>query len=320
VDSESANQGVLGHPEDTVAAPIPVLIIPVFVPGEPSSVSKYRVSVADAYGLEGDRLYFLVEERDDLTRKLGKKLSPMLKYVFGPARVLSLLFLPALAFPQSSTQLSTADEIRAGDALFASFQKSEGFADTPESKAIEAYLQKVGDKVAINARRKIPYKFHLDPHPGFRSAVGYPGGQIVVGGGVLAIMQHEDELAVVLGHEIGHIDLMQCAQRVIDVMQRDHLTTQQFDKLSIDDFGNPYGKAGELAADREGVKLAVAAGYSPQAAIELLEVFQFLSRNAKPALPRTDSPSLEERVQQVRDEIKSEGWDTSKLEKPLDLP
>jgi beta-barrel assembly-enhancing protease len=244
----------------------------------------------------------------------------MLKNILGILLAMLWLPLPSVALGQSSPQLSTADEIRAGDALFAAFQKSQGFADTPESKAIEGYLQKVGDKVAQNAKRKLPYKFHLDPHPGFRSAVAYPGGQIVVGGGVLALMEHEDELAVVLGHEIEHIDLGQCAQRVIDAMQKDHLTPAQFDKLSIDDFGNPYGKAGELAADREGVKLAVAAGYSPQAAVELLEVFQFLSRNAKPAPPRTDSPSLYERIQQVRDEIKSEGWDASKVEKPLDLP
>jgi predicted Zn-dependent protease len=102
--------------------------------------------------------------------------------------------------------------------------------------------------------------------------VGYPGGQIVVGGGTLAMMQHEDELAIVLGHEIAHIDLKQCRRRVIDATQKNQFTPQQFDKLSIDDFGDPYGKAGELAADYEGVKLAVAAGDSPQAAVELLEV------------------------------------------------
>jgi predicted Zn-dependent protease len=149
--------------------------------------------------------------------------------------------------------------------------------------------------------------------------VGYPGGQIVVGGGALALMRHEDELAVVLGHEIEHIDLGQCAQRVVESMKKDHLTPQQFDKLSIDDFGNPYGKDGELAADREGLKLAVAAGYSPHAAIELLEMFQYLYRDAKPAAPRSDSPSLDERIQQVRDKTKSEGWDDKKAEKPLNL-
>jgi predicted Zn-dependent protease len=236
--------------------------------------------------------------------------------------VLVLLFCGSSGFflAQATPPLSTADEIRAGDALFVLFRQSQGFADTAESKAIEAYLQTVGDKVAQNAQRKLPYKFHLDPHPGFRSAVAYPGGQIVVGGGVLALMTHEDELAVVLGHEIEHIDLNQCAQRVAEAMKRDHLSPEQFDKLSIEDFGNPYGKEGELAADREGVRLAVAAGYSPHAAVELLEVFQFLSRDVKPAPPRTDSPSLEERILQVKDEIKQRGWDDKKPEQPLALP
>ncbi len=220
----------------------------------------------------------------------------------------------------AAPELSTADEIRAGDALFDSFRQSQGFADTTESKAIEAYLQKIGDKVAANAHRKLPYKFHLDPHPGFRSAVAYPGGQIVVGGGVLALMTHEDELAVVLGHEIEHIDLKQCAQRVVDAMKKDHLTSDQFDKLSIDDFGSPYGKEGELAADREGIRLAVAAGYSPHAAVDLLEVFQFLARDAKPAPPRADAPSLEERIEQAKQQIKAQGWGESKPEKPLELP
>ena len=236
------------------------------------------------------------------------------------ARVLAFLLLPtALAVAQSQAQLSTEDEIRAGNALFLSFQKSQGFSDTEESKAIEKYLQQVGDKVAAHAHHKLPYKFHLDPHPGFRSAVAYPGGQIVVGGGVLALMTHEDEVAIVLGHEIEHIDLGQCAQRVVEAMKKDHLTPDQFDKLSIDDFGNPYGKDGELAADREGIKLAVAAGYSPHAAVELLEMFQFLGRDAKPAPPRTDSPSLEERIQQARDQVKTEGWDEKQAEKPLKL-
>ena len=253
------------------------------------------------------------------------KVTLMLKSVFLLARIvlagaLGSIFLLAPASAQPTPQLSTADEIRAGDALFLAFQKSQGFADTPESKAIEVYLQKVGDKVAANAKRKLPYKFHLDPHPGFRSAVAYPGGQIVVGGGVLALMAHEDELAVVLGHEIEHIDLGQCAQRVIDEMQKNHLTPTQFDQLSIEVFGGPYGKDGELAADREGVKLAVAAGYSSHAAVELLQMFQFLSRDAKPAPPRTDAPSLEERIQQSRDQIKTEHWDDAKRETPLDLP
>jgi len=131
-------------------------------------------------------------------------------------------------------------------------------------------------------------------------------------------MVHEDELAIVLGHEIAHIDLNQCAQRVVQAMQREHLTPEHFDKLSIEDFGNPYGKDGELAADREGTKLAVAAGYAPHAAVELLEVYQFLSRDAPPA-SRSDAPSLDERLRHVKEQIKIHGWDESKPERPLQL-
>jgi predicted Zn-dependent protease len=236
----------------------------------------------------------------------------------GAVLILSLIVL--ITGVHSSAILSVGDESRAGNSLLASFLKLNGVGETPESKAIEVYLQKVGDKVAENSKRKLKYTFHLDPHPGFRSAVAYPGGQIIVGGGVLALMQHEDELAVVLGHEIAHVDLDQCAQRVISVMARDHLTVAQFDKLSIDDFGKPYGKDGELAADREGLKLAVAAGYSPRAAVELFEVYQFLVRDAKPVPVRKDAPSLEERVRQAKEEITNEGWDESKPEQALDLP
>ena len=99
-------------------------------------------------------------------------------------------------------------------------------------------------------------------------------------------------------------------------MQRDHLTADQFDELSIEDFGKPCDKEEELAADREGLKLAVAAGYSTHGAIELLEVYQFLSPDAKPA-PRKGAPSLEERIQQAHNEIKIQRWGESKSETPL---
>ena len=98
-------------------------------------------------------------------------------WTFGILRLISRGL--SVVSAQAPQQLSSADKIRAGDALFVLFRQSQGFADTPESKAIEAYLQKIGDKSHPNAHRKPPYKFPLDPHPGFRSAVGYPGGQIV---------------------------------------------------------------------------------------------------------------------------------------------
>jgi hypothetical protein len=140
---------------------------------------------------------------------------------------------PSVVSAQAPQQLSSADEIRAGDALFVLFRLSQGFADTPESRAIEAYLQKIGDKSRPNAHRKPPYKFHLDPHPGFRSAVGYPGGQIVVGSGILDLMCTKMNWRSSSDTRTEHIDPTQCPQRLTDEVKKKRIRPDQFDNLSI---------------------------------------------------------------------------------------
>src|SRR5271154_908752 len=100
--------------------------------------------------------------------------------------VVLLFCVAALANAQSSTapaSISDADEIRAGAALAAKFEAMNGLAPTPQITKIETYLQKVGDRVASHAQRRLPYRFYFDPDPNFKSAVALPGGQIFVGGG-----------------------------------------------------------------------------------------------------------------------------------------
>src|SRR5260370_11516594 len=101
--------------------------------------------------------------------------------------------------------LSDADEARIGHILAEKFAKDRGLAPTPQAERIEKYLQTVGDRVAANAPRRLSYHFHFDPEPGFKSAVALPGGEIFVGGGILALLDSEDQLATILGHEIEHV-------------------------------------------------------------------------------------------------------------------
>src|SRR6202021_337477 len=100
---------------------------------------------------------------------------------------------------KSVPPITNAQEIRAGLVLAQKYRATRGLAPTPELDRIESYLQQVGDRVAAHAQRQLPYRFHFDPNPGFKSAVGLPGGQIFVGGGILTYMDTEDELAVVIG-------------------------------------------------------------------------------------------------------------------------
>ncbi len=190
--------------------------------------------------------------------------------------------------------VSDSDEIQVGQILATQFIKERGLGQTPQTKEIEQYLQKVGDRVTAHAKRKLPYRFHFDPDPMFRSGVGLPGGEVFVGAGILAYMDSEDQLAAVLGHEVEHIDLGQCHERLVKILADNHLTHAQFDQLKVDDFLPGYGHDKERAADFEGARLAIAAGYSPEGAVRLLQTFLVLSRQIPDGIE--EAKSIEERI------------------------
>jgi beta-barrel assembly-enhancing protease len=231
-----------------------------------------------------------------------------------------LLPMTPLSNAQSSTApiaISDADEIRAGEVLAAKFEKVNGLAPTPQIIKIDKYLQSVGDRVAAHAQRRLPYRFHFDPDPTFKSAVGLPGGQVFVGGGILTYMDTEDQLAAVLGHEIEHIALGQCRDRLLQEMVKNHLSAANLEKLDLEPFMPSYGHDGEFAADREGVRLAIEAGYSANAAVRLLRMF-VIQAEQMPNTPSEAKANLEARIAQIR--TLAEAQKPLPDEKPLALP
>lgn len=237
-------------------------------------------------------------------------------------RFLVVLLLTGLLHAQPSSApatLTDADEVRVGEALARDFERQEGMAPTPQIAKIDEYLQRVGDRVAAHAQRRLPYRFHFDPSPTFRSAVGLPGGQVFVGAGILAYIDTEDQLAAVLGHEVEHIALNQCRDRLIKVLAERHLSAKDADKLTVDAFLPGYGHDNEFAADREGVKLATEAGYSPAAAIRLLRTYVILGEQ----MPNTSSEAkanLEARIAQIQSLTETIKSPKPVSETPLGLP
>jgi predicted Zn-dependent protease len=229
------------------------------------------------------------------------------------------LFLPAVHSFAADPVLSDADEARIGHILAERIAKDRGLASTLETERIENYLQTVGNQVAANAPRQLHYHFHFDPEPGFKSAFALPGGEIFVGGGILAFLDTEDQLAAILGHEIGHVALYQCRNRLLSVLAEQHLSPANAEMLSVEKFFGSYGHDGELAADREGVRLAAAAGYSPRSVVGLLETFLLLAERS-PGTPNDSKTTLQERIHQIRSLIERDKLPIPTSERPLALP
>src|SRR5437588_6548630 len=248
-----------------------------------------------------------------------------------PASPAALLYLIAdteqelTRMPVGFTRMSDQEEIRIGNELARVYASGEQRENTPEVAIVEHYMTRVGEHVARDAHRKLPYKFHYIPGPYFINAFALPGGHVYVGGGLLELMDSEDELAAVIGHEIEHIDHYHCAERVQREQALRKIPLGGLVALPIEVFEAGYSKDQELEADREGTRLAFQAGYSANGAIRMFETFERLQKlyQAKPRTPEEEvsqvawqtlegyfrsHPLPSERIAQVQRMIASEGW------------
>jgi beta-barrel assembly-enhancing protease len=240
--------------------------------------------------------------------------------------------------PTHFDRMSDADEIALGDQLASEYAErwSASSKDAAKNRAIEAYLQTVGEHVAAGARRRLPYKFHYIPDAGFVNAFALPGGHVFVGQGLLALMQSEDALAAVLGHEVEHIDLRHCAERMqTEAHLRNLGALGDLVGLPVEVFLAGYSKEQEMEADRDGTTLAVKASYSPLGIVQLFGEFAKLEKKGgdaddKPATPVDEAaqvslqtvegyfrshPPAAQREQQVRELMRSQHWGTPPVRK-----
>jgi len=248
-----------------------------------------------------------------------------------PASPAALLYLVAdteqelTRMPVSFARMPDAEEIRIGDELARSYARGEEQENTPEDAIVEHYLTRVGSQLASHAHRILPYKFHYIPSSNFINAFALPGGHVYVGGGLVALMDSEDELAAVIGHEIEHIDHYHCADRVQQERALRKIPLGGLVAVPIEVFEAGYSKNQELEADREGTRLAVQAGYSASGAIHLFEAFERLHKEyqAQAKTPQEElsqvalqtlegyfrsHPLPSERIAQMQKMIASEGW------------
>ncbi|MBI1750207.1 MAG: M48 family metalloprotease [Acidobacteria bacterium] len=238
--------------------------------------------------------------------------------------------------PFGLTRLSNEEEIAIGNELAG--YDTRGFSGAqPQDAEVAAIVERVGQQIAVRAHRKLPYTFHYIPDLRLANAFALPGGHIFIGAGLIAMMDTEDQLAAVLGHEIAHVDRFHCAERfqVEARLRKLNLgVVGALANLPLTIFQAGYSKTQELEADRVGTELAVRASYSPLGAVGLFEKFAALDRGES---PRAGSPQAEvlrvtlgtltgyfrshpapnERIAQIQRLIAEHNWEQLTREKTL---
>jgi beta-barrel assembly-enhancing protease len=238
--------------------------------------------------------------------------------------------------PMRLTRLSDQEEVAIGNELAQQYAiDNEKLA--AEELALDGYVRRVGNTLAAHAHRRLPYSFHLLPSHSVINAFSLPGGPVYVGEGLLDLMTSEDELASVIAHEIEHIDHYHCAARVqIEARLRNFNLglIGALVQIPISVWEAGYNKDEELEADREGMRLAVLAGYSPYGAVTLFEKFAKLhkeyiihAQTPEEELSELAIQSLEayfrshpepsERIAQANTLIAHERWQGHKAQKPF---
>jgi predicted Zn-dependent protease len=194
-----------------------------------------------------------------------------------PAAIVNLIAdwqREASRVPMRLTRISDAEEVRIGDQLAQSYGAYFRKPSTTQELAMEAYVRTIGAQLAARARRKLSFTFHYIPQEGFVNAFALPGGHVFIGQGMISLMDSEDQLAAVLGHEIEHIDHYHAVERLqveAKLRQLNLGVVGALASIPVAVFQAGYGKQQEFEADREGMRLAGRSGYAPHGAVRLFE-------------------------------------------------
>jgi WD40 repeat protein len=184
----------------------------------------------------------------------------------------------------SKLLLSPQLEMEFGDGLADRLQTDFLVIDDDD---VTSYLRSIGDRLVRQLpQSQIRYQFFLYDQPQI-NAFGLPGGRIYVSRKMVAFLRNEDELAGLLGHELGHIVTRQgnvaFSRALRDVLDVQSIRDREdlFDKYNELIESRNLRKAhletrsendrDQMVADRVGIEATARAGYSPQAFVSSLD-------------------------------------------------
>ena len=203
------------------------------------------------------------------------------------------------------------------------------FGGLSGDKAARERVARVGSSiVARSAAATTPYRFafHLLADRRTVNAFALPGGQVFITEALYRRLGSEDQLAAVLGHEVGHVLARHSAER----MAKQQLTQALIGAAVVGSGGGydaaqvaqlvgnfinmKYGRDDELEADTLGVRLSSSSGYDARAMIDVMRILeQAAGGGSQPEFASTH-PSPTNRIQHIEEALKRETLEPKRLE------
>lgn len=178
----------------------------------------------------------------------------------------------------------------------------------------QALVDNIGNKLVNNSIAKdTPYKydFHLLADQNTINAFALPGGQICITYALFSKLKNEDQLAGVLGHEIGHVLGKHSAERIASSKMWQGLTTAGSVGADmggiVSQIGNgtllKNGRGDELESDELGVRFMMRAGYDPEEMIGVMEILKAAAGPNRQPEFASSHPDPENRIENIREAI-----------------
>jgi len=240
--------------------------------------------------------------------------------------VISCLLAFLISYPGYSQYSKSEQKI--GAKVYQTVGQTQGFYENDELLAL---VTKIGQSLEAQLDKPYNFKYFLvdNTEP---NAFATAGGYVFVTRGLLAIINTEDELAGVLGHEFIHVterhttkqirasiipSLLELPANIIglltvkEVADIINLPISAITGLAT----NAYSRSQEKVADRKGIELARQAGYNPYALPEvLLRMNDYLTLATGQAPKKSlfsDHPMTQDRVVYLQEQLNNEQVENS---------
>ena len=177
--------------------------------------------------------------------------------------------------------MSEDAELEMGRKYYSQILQSQTLYQDPK---IQSYVQSIGDSLAeLSHRSDLIYRFTVLDSPDV-NAFALPGGYIFINRGLMAYLSSEEELAAVLGHEIGHVTARHSVRQIsqAQVLSIISYAVAREAGSAAGDLANiasgalvaGYGRDMELQADSLGAEYMAKQGYSALGMIDTISVLK----------------------------------------------